>query len=133
MPEMNRGSPSADRRSDPSTVSIIVRSILFNILFYVTLLFYFVAALPTFLMPYWVIVDLAKVWSRTNLWLLDVVCNIRVEFSGVDRIPSGPLVVAAKHQSFWETFALLPLFAAPVYIVKRELMWIPLFGWYMRK
>jgi 1-acyl-sn-glycerol-3-phosphate acyltransferase len=112
---------------------IIARSILFNILFYLSLLIYLVAALPTFVMPYWAIVELAKVWGRTNLWLLKVICDIGVEFSGLDKIPPGPLIVAAKHQSFWETFALLPLFAAPVYIVKRELMWIPIFGWYMRK
>jgi 1-acyl-sn-glycerol-3-phosphate acyltransferase len=114
-------------------VLIIVRSIIFNILFYLSLLIYFIAALPTFLMPYWVIVDFAKVWARTNLWLLKVICGVDVAFSGIERIPPGPLIVAAKHQSFWETFALLPLFAKPVFIVKRELMWIPLFGWYMRK
>jgi 1-acyl-sn-glycerol-3-phosphate acyltransferase len=112
---------------------IIARSILFNILFYLSLLIYLIAALPTFVMPYWAIVELAKVWGRTNLWLLEAICDIGVEFSGRDKIPPGPLIVAAKHQSFWETFALLPLFAAPVYIVKRELMWIPIFGWYMRK
>jgi 1-acyl-sn-glycerol-3-phosphate acyltransferase len=112
---------------------IIARSILFNILFYLSLLIYLIAALPTFVMPYWAIVELAKVWGRTNLWLLEAICDIAVEFSGLDKIPPGPLIVAAKHQSFWETFALLPLFAAPVYIVKRELMWIPIFGWYMRK
>src|SRR4051812_1337097 len=92
-----------------------------------------VVALPCFLMPYWVIVDFAKVWTRTNLWLLKVICGLRVEFSGLEKIPSGPLLVAAKHQSFWETFALLPLFRQPTFIVKRELMWIPLFGWFMRK
>ena len=47
--------------------------------------------------------------------------------------PARPLIVAAKHQSMWETFALLPLFDDPVFIVKRELMWIPIFGWCMWK
>jgi len=114
-------------------VLLIARSILFNILFYLSLLIYFIAALPTFLLPYWVIVDFAKVWARTNLWLLKVICGLDVAISGIDKIPPGPLLVAAKHQSFWETFALLPLFVQPVFIVKRELMWIPFFGWYMRK
>ena len=50
-----------------------------------------------------------------------------------DKIPHGPLLVAAKHQSAWETFALLPLFDNPLFIVKRELQWIPIFGWLMIK
>jgi 1-acyl-sn-glycerol-3-phosphate acyltransferase len=114
-------------------VPIILRSILFNLLFYLALLLYMIAALPTFLMPYWVIVDMAKVWARTNLWLLEKICGLKVEFRGREKIPAGPLIVAAKHQSILETFALLPLFARPTFIVKRELMWLPLFGWYMWK
>jgi 1-acyl-sn-glycerol-3-phosphate acyltransferase len=114
-------------------VAIITRSILFNGLFYVSLVLYMLVALPTFLMPYWVIVDFAKVWSRTNLWLLRTVCGVHVEFTGIDKIPPGPLLVACKHQSILETFALVPLFSRPTYIVKRELMWLPLFGWFMRK
>jgi 1-acyl-sn-glycerol-3-phosphate acyltransferase len=114
-------------------VLIIARSILFNALFYLVILFYLFAALPTFAMPYWVVVELVKLCGRTNLWLLKVVCRIDVEFTGLDKIPPGPLIVAAKHQSFLETFVLLTLFASPAYIIKRELMWIPLFGWYMWK
>jgi 1-acyl-sn-glycerol-3-phosphate acyltransferase len=115
------------------SAAVIARSILFNGLFYVSLVLYMLVALPCFLMPYWVIVDFAKVWSRTNLWLLKAVCGVHVEFTGIDKIPPGPLLVACKHQSMLETFALVPLFRRPTYIVKRELMWIPLFGWFMAK
>src|SRR5205085_8070904 len=73
----------------------------------------------------------AKLWGRTNLWLLRAICGVEVDWHGLDKIPRGPLIVAAKHQSIWETFALLPLFADPTFIVKRELMWIPVFGWCM--
>ena len=59
--------------------------------------------------------------ARTNLWLLRVVCGIKVEYRGLEKIPHGPLLVASKHQSLWETFALLPLFADPAFILKREL------------
>jgi 1-acyl-sn-glycerol-3-phosphate acyltransferase len=71
-----------------------------------------------------------KSWARINLWLLRVICDIRVEFRGLERLPRGAFLVAAKHQSAWETFALLPLFDDPAFILKRELMWIPIFGWY---
>jgi 1-acyl-sn-glycerol-3-phosphate acyltransferase len=109
------------------------RSILFNMVFYLSILLYLIVALPTFLMPYWVIVELAKVWARTSLWLLRAICDLDVEFVGLNRIPPGPMIVAAKHQSMWETLAFLLVFSAPTYIVKRELMWIPLFGWFMWK
>ena len=112
---------------------ILLRSVLFNILFYLNLLVYLIAAFPTFFFPYHAVVVLAKAWGRTNLWLLRVVCGIDVAWSGLEKIPPGPLIVASKHQSSWETFALLTLFADPTFIVKRELMWIPFFGWYIWK
>jgi len=52
---------------------------------------------------------------------------------GLENIPDGPYICAAKHQSFWDTYAFLPHIADPVYILKRELTWIPLFGWYIQK
>ena len=112
---------------------IIVRSILFNILFYLNLLAYFIAAFPSFFLPYRVVVAFAKAWGRTNLWLVRTVCGIDVKWIGLEKIPEGPLIVASKHQSLWETFGLITLFRDPTFIVKRELMWIPFFGWYIRK
>jgi 1-acyl-sn-glycerol-3-phosphate acyltransferase len=114
-------------------VLIIVRSILFNILFYLNLLVYFIAAIPSLFLPYRVVVAFAKSWGRTDLWLLRAVCGIDVEWFGLEKIPKGPLIVASKHQSLWETFGLLTLFRDPTFIVKRELMWIPFFGWYIWK
>jgi 1-acyl-sn-glycerol-3-phosphate acyltransferase len=112
---------------------IIARSILFNILFYLNLVILLIAALPTLLMPPQAIIEMAKLWGRTSLWLLRVVCGTKYEFRGLERIPPGPLIVAAKHQSTWETFALLSLFKHPIFIIKRELTWIPLFGWFTIK
>jgi 1-acyl-sn-glycerol-3-phosphate acyltransferase len=112
---------------------IIVRSILFNLLFYLNLVVLLIAAIPTVLLPQRAIIEMAKLWGRTSLWLLRVVCGVTVEFRGLANVPKGPLIVAAKHQSTWETFALLSLFEHPTFIVKRELMWIPLFGWFMWK
>lgn len=114
-------------------VSIFLRSLVFNVLFYLLLLFWIIVAIPTFAMPRRALLEIAKIWARNNLWLLRVICNIRVEYRGVEKIPQGPLIVASKHQSMWETFALLPFFDQPLYILKRELEWIPLFGWYLIK
>lgn len=74
-----------------------------------------------------------KLWATTSLWLLRVMCRTRLEVRGLDNIPSGSVLVAAKHQSLFETFAVLPMLADPAMVMKRELMLIPLFGWFARK
>lgn len=108
---------------------ILIRSLAFNALFYLNTLVWLLIGLPTFFMPYRAIIRVAQAWGRTNLVLLRWVAGIDVEVRGREKIPPGAIIVAAKHQSAWETFALLPLFDNPVYILKRELQWIPIFGW----
>jgi 1-acyl-sn-glycerol-3-phosphate acyltransferase len=112
---------------------LIVRSLIFNVLFYLNLFVHVIAALPTLAMPRRGILAVARFWARTNVWLLRAVCGIEVQFRGLEKIPPGPLLVASKHQSLWETFALLLILRDPAYIMKRELMWIPFFGWYTCK
>src|SRR6202040_3716824 len=114
-------------------VSIFLRSLIYNVLFYLLLVFWMIVGIPTFLMPRSGIMTIARYWARSSVWLMRVICNTRVEYRGLEKIPKGPLIVASKHQSMWETFALLQFFEQPLYIVKRELLWIPLFGWYLMK
>jgi 1-acyl-sn-glycerol-3-phosphate acyltransferase len=92
-----------------------------------------ILGLPTYAMPRWAIIWIAQNWGRTSIWLMSVVCNIKVESRGLDKIPKGPLLVAAKHQSALETFTLLQFFEQPLYILKQELLRLPLFGWYLAK
>lgn len=106
-----------------------VRSIAFNALFYLNTLVFLIIALPTFFLPYRGIIAVARAWGRVNLVLLRVVAGITYEIRGREKLPKGPIIVASKHQSAWETFSLLPLFDNPVFILKRELQWIPIFGW----
>ena len=112
---------------------ILARSIVFNVLFYLNTVIYLIIALPAFFLPYRAIIAVAKSWGRTNLKLLRAVAGVNCEIRGREKIPRGALIVAAKHQSAWETFALLSLFDNPLFIVKRELEWIPIFGWLMIK
>jgi 1-acyl-sn-glycerol-3-phosphate acyltransferase len=114
-------------------VLVIIRSVLFNVLFYLNMLALMCMALPTLVLPRGAIWRVVRFWARSNNWLLRVVCGITVELRGLERIPPGPLLIASKHQSLWETFALVPLFADPTFILKRELMWLPFFGWYAWK
>jgi 1-acyl-sn-glycerol-3-phosphate acyltransferase len=114
-------------------VLVIIRSVLFNVLFYLNMVVLMCVALPTLVLPRWGILGVVRFWARSNNWLLRIICGITVELRGLERIPPGPLLIAAKHQSLWETFALVPLFADPAFILKRELMWVPLWGWLARK
>ena len=114
-------------------VSIFLRSLAYNVLFYLLLAFWVLLGIPTYLMPRWAIMNIAKYWARSSIWMLGAVCNVKVEYRGLEKIRDGPLIVASKHQSMFETFALLQFFDQPLFILKRELRWIPLFGWYLIK
>lgn len=68
-------------------------------------------------------------WARSMLWWLKITCNIRHEITGLENIPNSPSIILAKHQSAWETLAFQAIFPTQVYVLKRELLWIPIFGW----
>jgi 1-acyl-sn-glycerol-3-phosphate acyltransferase len=111
----------------------MARSLLFNILFYVTTTLFVVLGSPLFFAPRsWAMAALA-VHGRVELWLLKVVCGIKLEVRGAEKLPQGACLVAAKHQSAWETFGLIPLFRDPAVLMKRELFWIPFHGWFSHK
>jgi 1-acyl-sn-glycerol-3-phosphate acyltransferase len=112
---------------------LALRSLLFNIAFYLNLVVWMIAIIPTFFLPRKALIRMAQAWARSSVWLMRVIVGTKVEFRGLDRIPPGGLLVASKHQSFWETFVLASLFDDPAFILKRELMWLPLFGWYLWK
>jgi 1-acyl-sn-glycerol-3-phosphate acyltransferase len=113
---------------------LVLRSLLITALFYVNLTLWLIfAALPTMILPRRYLLAVAVSWVRSTLWLLRVVVGMRYEITGVENIPPGGILVAAKHQSTWETLVLVTLFRDPVFILKRELTWIPLFGWCLKK
>lgn len=111
----------------------MARSLLFNFLFYVTTVLFLVLGSPLLFGPRrWAMAALAM-HGRFELWLLKVIAGTKLEVRGLEKLPEGSCLVAAKHQSAWETFALIPLFRDPAYLMKRELFWIPLHGWFSRK
>jgi len=113
--------------------ALLARSLLFNALFYLNLIGHMIVALPTLALPYPALRVFIRSYGRSSLWLLRVICGTRVEWRGADKIPRGACIVACKHQSLWETFSLYAVLDDPLYVLKRELMWIPLFGWFMWK
>lgn len=113
---------------------IILRSILFNTLFYASLILQMILLSPYyFLAPRKKAFAIPKNWARSNHWLMEKVVGTTFTVEGLENIPAGGYILAPKHQSLWDTYALLPWLDDPVYILKRELMWIPIFGWYVAR
>ncbi|HSV29745.1 MAG TPA: lysophospholipid acyltransferase family protein [Candidatus Omnitrophota bacterium] len=110
-----------------------LRSVLFVVLFYAWTLPLAVLYLPLLLAPRPVMMTFAKAWLRGVLGLLRAVCGLTFEVRGTEHLPKGAAIVAAKHQSAFETFAFHLLLDDPAYVLKRELTWIPFFGWYLAK
>lgn len=68
-------------------------------------------------------------WAAFNLWWLRVTCNLDFEITGRENIPNQAAIILCKHQSAWETLALQVVFPAQAWVLKRELLWIPIYGW----
>jgi 1-acyl-sn-glycerol-3-phosphate acyltransferase len=112
-------------------VMLVVRSVAFNLLFYTALIVLMIVGLPTILAGRRGIFALVSVWRAVSVWLLEHICSLKVEYRGVENIPRGGVLIAAKHQSFLETFALLKYTPDFAIILKRQLTYIPLFGLYL--
>jgi 1-acyl-sn-glycerol-3-phosphate acyltransferase len=110
---------------------ILIRSIIFNICFYVLLAVLMITGLPCFVARRQVAQAWARSWARLSLMLLDRICHLKVEFRGIEHLPKGAALIAPKHQSFLETFALLPVLDDFTFVHKRELTFVPLFGWWL--
>lgn len=110
---------------------ILLRSLLFNVVFYSVTALMVVAALPLFAFSpdragSWVV----RVWAWTGIYLLRAIVGTRLIVRGVENLPPGGALIAAKHQSMFETFALFAILHHPSFVMKRELARIPLWGWY---
>jgi 1-acyl-sn-glycerol-3-phosphate acyltransferase len=112
---------------------IWIRSAIFNVCFFTVTVIILIVGSPALLANRHSVFKMARFWSRTSLWLLERICGLRVEFRGIDRIPDGGFLLASKHQSALETFALFLHLRDFSFILKRELMQIPIFGWYLRR
>jgi 1-acyl-sn-glycerol-3-phosphate acyltransferase len=113
---------------------LAIRSLLFNAVFYLNLIVQMILWAPIFfLSPRKKAWFVPKFWARSSLWLQEKLAGTRSEITGVENLPAGSFILAPKHQSFWDTIAFFPYLRDPLYILKRELTWIPFFGWYILK
>ena len=122
--------PTPERTSQSGLlISVFLRSLLFSVgQVCSTLVFGSIALLAT-IVPYRVRYRIVTKWTRFNLWWLHKTCGVHHQVTGLENIPAAPTIIMCKHESAWETLALQLFFAPQVWVLKRELLWIPFFGW----
>ncbi|QBR70771.1 1-acyl-sn-glycerol-3-phosphate acyltransferase [Beijerinckiaceae bacterium] len=111
---------------------ILLRSFAFNFLFYLTTTALAIFGLPVLFMGRRSVQSYAKFWTGSAVWLLDTVCGTKIIFRGLENLPRGACIVASKHQSTLETLALTTKGSDFTFVLKRELLRIPIFGWYLQ-
>lgn len=109
----------------------LIRSLLF---FFFLVLSVILIALPLsivgWILPYRMRCLVANFWGGVNMWLLRIICGLKYEIHGLENLPKEQAIVLSKHQSAWETIALRYLLPPEqAWVLKRELLWIPIFGW----
>jgi len=113
---------------------LVLRSLAFNIAFYANLIVQMIVWTPLyFLSPRRKAWFVPKFWVRSCIWLHEKLAGTKADITGLENLPEGSYILAPKHQSFWDAIAFLPYIDDALYILKRELMWIPVFGWYVAK
>ena len=111
----------------------VLRSALFNLAFFALTALMSVLALPLLAAPRAWAVCVVRLWAGIVVVMLRIICGVRVEVDGLDRIPPGAAVLAAKHQSTFDTIIWLKLLPDAAYVLKKELLSLPLYGWFCRK
>ena len=108
---------------------LIIRSTLFFVVMVVTAIIFAPLAILTFPFKFPTRYKIISQWARFNIWWLGVTCNLRHEVEGAENIPKETAIVFAKHQSAWETLALQVICPPQTWVLKRELLRVPFFGW----
>ena len=112
---------------------LLIRSLLFSVVFYVnTAVFLILGSWLLFAPRSWAMAGL-KAHARASLFWMLLICGTRLEVRGRENLPDRPFLIASKHQSAWDTFALIPVFEDPALVMKAELMKLPLYGWFSTK
>lgn len=116
---------------------VLLRAIVFNLLSWLIFAVLGVLYLPLLLIPgrtgERVMMAAGTWWSRLMLGLADAVVGLDYAVRGQENIPNGPALFAIKHQSAWDTLAVASLLPQPVVVLKRELFWVPFYGWYAKR
>ena len=108
-----------------------IGSFLFNVGFYLLSAVMALVGWPVLALPARMVTAYARLWVRATLVLLRVTCGLTHRIRGLENLPSGPCIIASKHQSTWETLAFNLVFHDAAFVLKRDLFYIPIVGWMM--
>jgi 1-acyl-sn-glycerol-3-phosphate acyltransferase len=111
------------------SAGVLLRSVAYVLVQLVVTPVYALVSLLTFPFPPHTRYRIISSWSRLMVWFAEHLCGIRYRVLGAENIPQEPCVILSKHESAWETLAFQVVFPPQVWVVKRELLWIPFFGW----
>ncbi len=109
---------------------ILLRSLLFNTVFYLSAVVIGVGAVPVLLGSPGFMRRAGASWSRLVIWMLKTIAGTGWQVRGKDRVPDGPVIFAIKHQSAWDTLFFPAYLDEPAMVAKKELRLIPFYGWY---
>ena len=110
-----------------------LRSLLFTAWLYLSMPVVAIGLSPALLMPHSVVRGVIKLWARSVLFGLRWIAGVKVEFRGLENRPSGAALVASKHQGMLDIVALLAVLPDACFVMKKELMPLPFFGWFAWK
>ncbi|HLU07421.1 MAG TPA: lysophospholipid acyltransferase family protein [Woeseiaceae bacterium] len=108
---------------------LLLRSLVFQVYFFVSVLLFACAVFLSWPFSFKVRFALARTWARSMLWVGRVVCGLDYVIEGEENIPNEPSVIMIKHSTVFEAYAQLAVFPPQTWVIKRELTWIPIFGW----
>lgn len=108
---------------------IFLRSLLFTLGQWLFTLIFSLFAVLTFPLKPITRYRIISLWARSMLWWLRITCGVSYRIIGREHIPTHPSIILSKHQSAWETLAFQQIFPPQVWVLKRELLWVPFFGW----
>ena len=108
---------------------LYLRSIIFTLVMVITVPVFVLPGLLLYPFPYKVRYGFLSCWAKSTVWWLKLICNLRHEIIHPENIPQGPAIIMCKHQSAWETIALQSIFPPQVWVLKHELIRVPIFGW----
>ncbi len=128
--ENNSSTPPARVAPSPGLrIVLVARAVLFWLGMLLSTVVIAPLSLLTFPLPFVMRYRFIGLWTHFNLWWLERSCGLYYQVDGLENIPAANAIVMAKHQSTWETLALQRIFGPQVWVLKRELLWLPLFGW----
>ena len=108
----------------------VLRSALFNLAFFGWTALYGLMGLPVLAAPPRAVTGFIRFWAGGVAWLLERIVGLTVTVRGRENIPAGAAVIASKHQSAWDTIMFYRILPDPVYVLKQELVRIPIYGWF---